>query len=406
MSRSRLQSKKFALIFSLLIVLSSLTAVIPTFENVGAETTRGGDSTRGEGNTWYVDDDAADGGDGSLEKPYQKIQDAINSAQDNDVIRVFDGVYQENIYVNKRVTISGNGSATTTIDGREIDDVVTLRSDGISFNGFHIVNSDSSVHDGTGIIIPNNNIIVYNNTIESCRFGMRIKDAMYNTIHNNTMKDCGLYIDSLDLIDTNTHRVDTSNTVNGKPLYYFANASDLIVPAVAGQVVLSNCTNIVAKNLNCTSSSIGIHVIYSENVTISDNICNSNFFLGISLQNSITCVVERNECSGNNYDGIRITRSRESLIRENTFNSNRKYGIGTHYSQSIDIIRNICKYNYVGMDLANQDGDGSYFNVTYNTCSDNTRLGIFLGGLDYCFVGWNDLSNNGQCPKLHRIMSH
>jgi len=71
MGRSRPPSKTFVLLFSLLIVLSGLSAVNPTFQVVGAE------PTRSEEKTLYVDDDAPDGGDRSQEKPYQKIQDEV-----------------------------------------------------------------------------------------------------------------------------------------------------------------------------------------------------------------------------------------------------------------------------------------------------------------------------------------
>ena len=64
-----------------------------------------------EARTWYVDDDGGAGAD------FEKVQDAINASGDGDEIRVFEGIYYENVVVNKTVSLIGNGSANTTIDG-------------------------------------------------------------------------------------------------------------------------------------------------------------------------------------------------------------------------------------------------------------------------------------------------
>ena len=48
---------------------------------------------------------------------YSKIQDAIDVANTGDTIRVYDGIYKENVKVNKRVILIGNGTLKTTIDG-------------------------------------------------------------------------------------------------------------------------------------------------------------------------------------------------------------------------------------------------------------------------------------------------
>ena len=68
------------------------------------------------GETWYVDDSG--GGD------FTKIQEAIDEANDGDLIRVWEGEYYENVIVNKTVSLIGNGSADTIIDGGGSGDVV------------------------------------------------------------------------------------------------------------------------------------------------------------------------------------------------------------------------------------------------------------------------------------------
>jgi hypothetical protein len=51
--------------------------------------------------TIYVDDDNTDGPwDGTMEHPYQHIQDGVVAASDGDIIYVFSGEYYENIVVD------------------------------------------------------------------------------------------------------------------------------------------------------------------------------------------------------------------------------------------------------------------------------------------------------------------
>ena len=63
----------------------------------------------GRGETITVDDDG--GAD------HTRIQDAIDNATGGDTIRVFNGTYYENVVVDKPVSLIGNDSVNTTIDG-------------------------------------------------------------------------------------------------------------------------------------------------------------------------------------------------------------------------------------------------------------------------------------------------
>ena len=48
---------------------------------------------------------------------YEKIQDAIDAAQGGDTIRVWEGTYEENVVMDKTLSLVGNGSDVVTIDG-------------------------------------------------------------------------------------------------------------------------------------------------------------------------------------------------------------------------------------------------------------------------------------------------
>ena len=69
----------------------------------------------------FVSEDGDDDtGDGSEENPYLTIQKAIdNATNDTHTIRVFEGNFEETIIVNRTLSIVGNGSALTIIDGAD-----------------------------------------------------------------------------------------------------------------------------------------------------------------------------------------------------------------------------------------------------------------------------------------------
>ncbi|MHC4537296.1 MAG: pectinesterase family protein, partial [Planctomycetota bacterium] len=57
---------------------------------------------------------------------YTSIHEAIDNADDGDTIYVLAGVYYENIIINKTITLIGNGSINTIINGSENGDVILI----------------------------------------------------------------------------------------------------------------------------------------------------------------------------------------------------------------------------------------------------------------------------------------
>jgi len=116
------------------------------------------------GKTIYVPDDHA------------LIQDAINAAQDMDIIIVRDGTYPENIdFLGKAVVVtSENGPVFTTIDGNSTGSVVTFSSGegpGSVLEGFTLTNGIGTVgttpndYYGGGIFCENSSPSIRGNLI-------------------------------------------------------------------------------------------------------------------------------------------------------------------------------------------------------------------------------------------------
>ena len=52
---------------------------------------------------------------------YTSIQSAVNSASAGDTIRVYDGTYNENVTIDKTISLIGNGTTKTSVIGSGYD---------------------------------------------------------------------------------------------------------------------------------------------------------------------------------------------------------------------------------------------------------------------------------------------
>ncbi len=127
---------------------------------------------------------------------YTKIQDAINASEDGDTIRVFEGMYKENVIVNKSVSVIGNGSSNTTIKGS--GNIVQIYARNIKFSGFN-VSGDGKIRgypacikiDGMG-----SNSIIQNNHCSNSKYGIYLFLPRRVTLANNTCfkNNYGIYL--------------------------------------------------------------------------------------------------------------------------------------------------------------------------------------------------------------------
>jgi len=181
------------------------------------------------GNIIYVDDSG--GAD------YSTIQDAVNFANESDTIYVYGGTYNENIVVNKSLTLSGGGSGSTTING-EGDHTIKVNSDNVIISGFKIKNTDGSsyacvqlyyvincqINDisaqyggNTIYLVGSNTNTIEDNKIESGNIGIFFSNSDDNVITNNYIQNNNAYGISLysNSASNIIYRNDFSNNVLG-----------------------------------------------------------------------------------------------------------------------------------------------------------------------------------------------
>ena len=111
------------------------------------------------------------------------IQDAIDSANIGEIIYVWAGTYFENLIINKSVTLIGNGTINTTIDGGGIGDVVRISANWVNITGFTIINSGNNPYYDSGIELNNvENVTIYDNNCSNNKFGIYIFNSNLSII--------------------------------------------------------------------------------------------------------------------------------------------------------------------------------------------------------------------------------
>ena len=173
-----------------------------------------------------------DGGGGE----FTSIQDAINAANESDIIYVSSGTYTENIIINKSVSVTGEGSSSTLISGSGTDTIKVV-SNNVTISGFTIKNTASSSYaciqldtvmnckikdiiaqDGGNIIyiIGSDNNIIENNTIEYGNIGIFFSpNSDNNIVKNNYIQNNNAYGISLSNVTSNNaiYQNDFSNNL-------------------------------------------------------------------------------------------------------------------------------------------------------------------------------------------------
>ena len=187
------------------------------------------------------------------------IQDAINNASAGDTINVYSGVYYEKLVVNKSITLKGNGQPV--VDAGRNGDAITLTADGITLEGFTVVNSGRSQSDAGINVNSSNNNITGNNVSNNNYGGIYLDSSSNNTITGN------IFVNDDVIVSASYQNTVEDNKVNDKPLVYLEDRSDIKITD-AGQVILVNCNNITVECLDLADTSVGVELWKTEDSRI------------------------------------------------------------------------------------------------------------------------------------------
>ncbi|MCK4734171.1 MAG: right-handed parallel beta-helix repeat-containing protein, partial [Methanophagales archaeon] len=244
---------------------------------------------------------------------YPTIEAAVDAARAGNTIIVGDGIYTENVKVNKSLTIkstSGNPADTIVLAADPDADVFSVTADYVTISGFTV--GGAVEHTDAGIYLDNASYsYISDNTISNNSFGIYLRDSSNNSIVSNTV---------------------SSNNYDGICLYYHNNDNNI-------------------RNNTVLNNSDGISLYGSDSNNILDN----------NVPNCRICLAHfsnNNKLINNNVHGIALASSNNNSIIRNKVSSNVGFGIYLINSSKNYIVENIvsmCKMHGIYLSLSSNN---------------------------------------------------
>jgi parallel beta-helix repeat protein len=226
-----------------------------------------------------------------------------SSVFENSVLHAAMGIYVGTSSSNN--VISGNNIAGAGIAGIFLQE---CSSNNISENTI------TASRDGILLDYNANDNNVTKNIVKSnYGVGIWVYYSSGNTLRNNNMlqNKYNFDITSSSILHFDND-VDTSNTVDGKPIRCWINESDKTVPTDSGYVALVNCTRIIVQGLELTRNGQGLVIGFTTNSTIARNNITENDY-GVYLCSSSNNNICENNIKGN-LRNLRLDSSNHNCI--------------------------------------------------------------------------------------------
>jgi len=355
---------------------------------------------------WIVDDE----GDGD----FTSIQDAVDAANENDVICVYSGKYDESVYVNKTLKILGNDSEyppNGDDKSKPLTDCIEI------FDCSNVILSNFSVYltVPSGIGLKN----AYDCIIDSCN-----TTSLYMVnCHDIVVKNCNVsssviprgislsYCNAITILDSICEASSALEPTSGIYLEYSDNnylisnncsgkPSPWTAPDVSIRLISSDSNTI--KDNTCWNSDIGIKVDVSSDNTIIDNTIRvgETSDIAIELESSNNNDIINNVIEGSGNIGINLSNSNGNLIDKHEIS---KFEIGIRLYRSGKEKKNVITWNTLndnkkyGMKLENTEGN----EIRHNTFSFNGEYGISVDNSIY-----DDIQRNNICyNKMNELIA-
>ena len=295
-----------------------------------------------------------------LVKPGESIAATIRAAQPGDTVQVAQGVYAEQLLIDKPIMLQGIGRPTLSAQGS--GDVIRVRSADVSIDGFIIRDSGidlAAKNSGIHVETASDRARISNNSLAYNLFGVWLEGVKDARVVNNII----------------TGKRDLLSAARGNGIQVFN---------TSGAQIIDN---------NISYARDGIYVDVSSNALFRGNKIH-HLRYGTHYMNTHHSTWENNE-SYLNRGGLALMEVRDLTVRNNIAWGNTDHGIMLRTIQDSVIENNVVAGNGRGFFIY----DAEYNTVQANLVIGN-RVGIYLtAGSGNNKVDGNDFISNQEQIK-------
>ena len=290
----------------------------------------------------------------------------------------------------------------------------------LSFSSSNTIVSNCKIRNGISLFWGSNNTIINCSISDNDEggYGIQIGYTSNNTLRNNSFNNCSIFF-QCNFIYEYYHDIDSSNLINGKPIYYLIeeNNFEFNETVEIGYIGLISCRNITVKNLDL----YGVALANSSLCKI-DNCFFENNYHGVTIDLSSNNIITN--CSFSNIlEPIRIFKSLNNTIANCQMPFGREYGFGVdirYYSYDNNIMNCLINGFYYGISVSGYSNrnnisgcvvSNNKYGIDFDSKGSitgcniyNNELGLTIYGSNNIIIGNNFFNNtyNAAASELNK----
>ncbi len=264
---------------------------------------------------------------------------ALAQAKDGDILELADGYYGEPeetfpLTVARGVTIRPQEGAHPVVDAPAMKMAFRVEADGVTIQGLEIRFRRTGLYlIGDNVTVEDCSILLADPAWRTSSCGAWMGGIRGAAFRNCAFTGCGIAVAGPPLSETShlvpvltglfevgesrdfftTHTI-TDCTVNGKPLFYAAGQQSVVAPENAGEILIADCAEVLVRNADVSQASMGMEIIYCDNVRVENSRADECGVFGIYLAKLEQAVVDGCATRGTNH-GIDIRACRNVTVQ-------------------------------------------------------------------------------------------
>ena len=295
---------------------------------------------------------------------FQSIQQAINHAQSGDVVEVRGGPYNENLLIDKQVSLIGIDRPI--LHGNGSGSVVVITADSCIFRGLRVDHSGADLQtEDSGILLKSSNNLIEQNDLTDILYGIYFYRSHGNVIRGNTIRgrkelEAGERGAGLHLWDS------PNNTIE-----------DNTISVMRDGMYIQSCNGNKIRRNHVSNLRYGLHYMFSDRNVFEDNFFENNV-AGAAIMYSNHIEFRGNAFIHNrgfSSFGILFQECNE-LVAENNFFIDNATGIFMEALRKTRFQRNVIAQNDVAMQMFSNSDDNVF---TENNFVDNLTMLQLIG---------------------------